>query len=77
MAEEYAYAQLPQFRTLTREALLGQIMANAPPAKLQELGLDQDRLERWADLALAMKKITWDYDPKGIVPHMVQFIPKS
>lgn len=71
MEEKLAYASLPHLRTLTQEEVLVHIMTNAPPLRLKELGLDKDRLRRWAELALSMKKITWDYDPQGKVPQMV------
>lgn len=71
MEETLAYTTLPHLRTLTQEEVLLQIMTNAPPIRLEQLGLDTAKLNRWAELALSMKKMTWNYDPEGKVPRMV------
>lgn len=73
MDETKAYAEMNTFRKFSRQQVIEQILEAAPPLRVQELGMNALRLERWADLAMGLKRITWDYDPKGKVPHMEIF----
>ncbi|KAH6684532.1 hypothetical protein B0J14DRAFT_573090 [Halenospora varia] len=73
ITEEYARSWLPTARTLTRDQVLDHVWALAPPKRIAELGIDKDKLARWADLAFDLKKITWDYDPVGKVKGMDVF----
>lgn len=73
ITEDYARSWLPTARTLTRSEVLDHVWALAPPKRIAELGIDKDKLARWADLAFNLKKITWDYDPIGKVRGMDVF----
>ncbi|KAF4630313.1 hypothetical protein G7Y89_g7822 [Cudoniella acicularis] len=73
MSEEYARAYLPEARKKSREEVLDHVMALAPEKRLRELGMDREKIDNWAKLAFELKRITWNYDPQGMVKHMDAF----
>jgi thioesterase domain-containing protein len=73
ITEEFAYAAIPAMRLLSHSQVLDIIFTLAPKARLEELGMTREKLDNWAKLALQLKKIVWDYDPKGIVSKMDVF----
>lgn len=62
--ESHAYSVLEEMRTKPQSEVLDHIMSLAPPSRLEELGMTRSRLENWAALALNLKKISSDYDPR-------------
>lgn len=65
--QEYAHAYFPDAQKLSREQVLDHIMALAPDSRLRELGMTRAKLDNWADIALGLKKMVWDYDAEGAV----------
>jgi hypothetical protein len=73
LEEEYATSYLLEARKLSHEQVLDHIMSLAPKSRLQELGMDKAKMDNWANIAFTLKKIVWDYDPKGMVKCMDVF----
>jgi thioesterase domain-containing protein len=62
-----------QLRPLSRAEQLAHLIAVAPPARLHELDLDQERLGAWADLASGLTRLARTYEPSGKVAAMTIF----
>ncbi len=73
ITEEFAYAALSAMRKLSHDQVLDIIFTLASKTRLEELGMTRQKLDNWARLALQLKKIVWDYDPKGMVSKMDVF----
>lgn len=73
MKEDYAYSILPTMRKRTNAEVLDQILGLAPAARIQELSLTKEKLDRYARVALNFKTTTMDYDPEPGVKHMDVF----
>lgn len=73
MDEKKAYAVLPIMRQHQHDEVLDHIFEQAPKARLQELGMDREKLDNWAKLALQLKKCVSHWDPMGKVKHMDVF----
>ncbi|KUJ20095.1 putative NRPS-like enzyme [Mollisia scopiformis] len=73
MEEKKAYAVLPIMRRHQQHEVLDYIFGQAPAERVQELGMDREKLADWARLALQLKKCISEWDPKGKVKHMDVF----
>lgn len=62
--ETYAYGVLPEMREKPQSEVLDHIFDLASPAKVLEMGMSREKLDNWANLALQMKVIAWNYDPR-------------
>lgn len=71
--EDYAYSILPSMRKRTDAEVLDHIFKMAPAARIQELSLTKEKLNRCAQVALNFKTITRDYDPEPRVKLMDVF----
>jgi thioesterase domain-containing protein/acyl carrier protein len=71
--EDYACSILPAMRLLSKDEVLDHIFGFASTARIKELGLTREKLDRWAQVALNFKTITKDYDPTPSVKHMDVF----
>lgn len=57
----------PAMHLKTKEDVIQELMAMAPPNKLEELSLSREKLERWISLAYAIQHAAQDYEPSGSV----------
>ncbi|MCJ1311795.1 hypothetical protein MMC25_005468 [Agyrium rufum] len=57
----------PALHALARHETLAHVMGMASPARLLELGLDEGKLGRWADVALGLQSMAREYEPSGCV----------
>ncbi|MGW3043590.1 AMP-binding protein [Kitasatospora sp. NPDC001159] len=63
--------ELPgQLRGLPQEEQLARLLALAPPARIAELDLDQEKFAAWADLADRLTGLGQSYRPSGTVRSM-------
>ncbi|KAL9085616.1 MAG: hypothetical protein Q9165_007516 [Trypethelium subeluteriae] len=49
------------------------VLDHADQKRCAELGLTQESLETWTDVAWSLQKIGWDYDPSGMVDSLDVF----
>ena len=55
---------LPSMRQKSPSEVLDHLFILAPPGRIEELGLlTRERMDKWAHLALGLKKLVCDYDP--------------
>ncbi|KAL1921088.1 uncharacterized protein VTP21DRAFT_11723 [Calcarisporiella thermophila] len=73
LSKERARELSPYLHTLTREEQLKYIWSIAPPARIQELDLDLNRLEDWVDLAQSLLNAGRFYEPSGKVDRLTVF----
>ncbi|KAE9374207.1 putative non-ribosomal peptide synthase-like protein [Stipitochalara longipes BDJ] len=73
IAEDFAYKAIPAFRMLSRSQVLDTIFNIAPAHRIQELGMTKEKLDNWANLALALKQCVYDWEPSGEVSKMDVF----
>jgi acyl-CoA synthetase (AMP-forming)/AMP-acid ligase II/thioesterase domain-containing protein len=68
ITEEYADSiDEKGFCTVPRSEALAQILGVANDVRLQELGIDEQGLASWADVAYGLQSMAADYDPEGKV----------
>ncbi|KAI9885439.1 MAG: putative NRPS-like protein biosynthetic cluster [Watsoniomyces obsoletus] len=73
LSEEYAHEVSPLMHQRTDDEVLDFIMEIAPPARLRELSLNKNKLDKWAALAHAMQAAARTYEPSGSVANMDVF----
>lgn len=73
ISEEFVYKSLPGFRLLEHKQVLDVIFILGSPARIEELGMSREKLDNWAKLALDLKRLVWDWEPKGMVSKMDVF----
>lgn len=61
------------FAALPRAAAMDGVLAVSDRARLDELGLDEPALARWADVAFGLQSMAADYDPSGVVDNIDVF----
>ncbi|KAI9694948.1 MAG: putative NRPS-like protein biosynthetic cluster [Bathelium mastoideum] len=69
-SEDDAMAMVPMLSKKSRQEVVDHIMSLAPKDRLNELGLDEQKLVTWADLAFSLQGAAVDYEPSGIVDRM-------
>jgi len=62
-----------RLRTRPREEVLQHILSVAPKDRLEELGLDKEKLENWSDVAYSLHSSAVDYEPSGKVANINVF----
>lgn len=55
------------YRSLSRDQALVRVLCDADNDRLGELGLNEDSLGRWADVAYGLQSMATDYEPRGSV----------
>lgn len=55
------------FRTMSRCEALARILSVANSGRMQELGLGEESLARWVDVAYGLQSMAVDYEPEGKV----------
>jgi thioesterase domain-containing protein len=71
--ERLAYSILPIMRKHQHSEVLEYIFDKAPKERVQELSMSPEKLDKWAQLALQLKKCVAEWDPEGKVKHMDVF----
>ncbi|KJZ71733.1 hypothetical protein HIM_08875 [Hirsutella minnesotensis 3608] len=56
-----------EFRALSRGEALAKVLDVADAARLQELGLQEQGLALWTDVAYGLQRLAVDYEPQGVV----------
>ena len=74
MTEEHSVKVGPMLHQYTNQQVLDYIVELAPPKRLAELGLDQQKLEKWASVASALQNLAVDYEPTGVVASIDVFV---
>ncbi|KAI0406756.1 hypothetical protein F4802DRAFT_612909 [Xylaria palmicola] len=59
--------EMSTFPTMPRNDALAQVIRAADVRRLEELGLQLEALERWADVAYGLQSMAVDYEPNGQV----------
>ena len=67
ISEEHSTKVTPMLHQYSRKQVLDYLIEVAPPRRLQELGMDQEKLEKWASVAAALQNLAIDYEPSGVV----------
>jgi len=65
--EEHAHKISAEMHKLSNDQVLEHLLQIAPPARLEELSLDKNKLATWTSLAHAMQYAAREYDPSGSV----------
>lgn len=73
MTEEHAHAISPAMHLLSPEEVLSHVLEQSPPARLQQMALDADKLRKWTDISHGLHVIAHDYDPSSTVSKMDVF----
>jgi acyl-CoA synthetase (AMP-forming)/AMP-acid ligase II/thioesterase domain-containing protein len=73
MTEEHAHAISPAMHLLPPEEVLAHVLEQSPPARLQQMALDANRLRKWTDISYGLHVIAHDYDPSSTVSKMDVF----
>ena len=72
--DRHALALSPELHRLaTRDQVLAHVVQVAAPNRIMELGLDEKKLARWADLALSLQSMAREYEPSGLVQNIDVF----
>lgn len=73
VTEEYYDSIEDSFSLLPYTAAKSQLFRVMEKRRVTELGLEENALLRWADLAYGLQSMAADYDPRGIVRTMDVF----
>ena len=74
ISEEHSTKVTPMLHQYSRRQVLDYLIEVAPPKRLQELGMDQQKLEKWASVAAALQNLAIDYEPSGVVSAIDIFV---
>lgn len=66
-SEDYAHQMHPILQQQCRAEALKHVLDIAPRDRMEELGLDDEKLSNWVDLANSLQSSATDYDPSGEV----------
>ena len=74
ISEEHSTKVTPMLHQYSHQQVLNYLIEVAPPKRLQELGMDQEKLEKWASVAAALQNLAIDYEPSGVVSSIDVFV---
>lgn len=70
ISQERADVLNTELRALPENEQIAALLAESDPIRTAELGLTPASLLTWANVALSLQKIGWEYDPSGTVSRM-------
>ena len=73
ITEQRSEELLHELRGLAQSKQVSKLLAESDPGRCAELGLTQASLLTWINVAWALQKIGWHYDPSGSVKSMDVF----
>ncbi|KAK7961729.1 acetyl-CoA synthetase-like protein [Apiospora aurea] len=73
ITETEAVERSAEYHKFTKDEILGKILADVPPSRLQELDMTAAKLERWANISAGLQGLAHHYDPSGTVRHIDAF----
>ncbi|KAL2037267.1 hypothetical protein N7G274_009956 [Stereocaulon virgatum] len=74
MEELDAESMSEKMQMFTHDQVLDHIIHDAPPGRMQELGLDKETLGGWAEASLALQSLGKHFEPSGTVASMDVFV---
>ncbi|TVY44622.1 Nonribosomal peptide synthetase [Lachnellula subtilissima] len=74
ISDSYAQAISPELHQMgEREQVLNYVLEVADSTRMGELGLNREKLGKWADLAMNLQSMAKEYEPSGRVENMDVF----